>query len=273
VHVVEPDFNIKNSQLALRVGFTLLGVDLNFMAYHGYDHNMQPYTVDVNAVSTNDNVSKAIDTYIGLVAGSDEERRRLMNIMDGFGQDDLIRTLTAYTDVDVVYPEVWVVGADFATSLDWLGGVGLWGEFSFTFHDDVPILIDINGNKFNEMQVDKGWFFKAVVGWDNSFTKWFYVNMQYIYGFVDEFGDNDLEHYLIVNTDFKMVNEQILLRLSLVMNLIDPSAIFMPSMTFGFWQGASIVAGGLFHFGEDSSTFGNRTTGPNYVFLQAKYSF
>lgn len=273
VQVVEPDFNIKNSQLALRVGFTFMGVDLDFMAYHGYDHNMQPNTVNVNAVSTKENVSKAIDTYIHLVAGNDEERGRLMNIMQAFGEEDQLKYLTGYTDVNVVYPEVWVIGADFATSLDWLGGVGLWGEFSFTFHDDVPIFIDINGNAFNEMQVDKGWFFKAVVGWDNTFTKWFYINMQYIYGFVDEFGDNDLEHYLMVNTDFKMLNEQMLLRLSLVMNLIDPSAIFMPSLTFGFWQGASLVAGGLFHFGEDSSTFGNRTTGPNYIFLQAKYSF
>lgn len=274
VHVKEPDFNVKNTQIGLRAGFSLMGVDLDFMAYHGYDHNMQPHDVKVHAASTRADVQNAIDGNIKFVTGTKSERDGLMNLMKKFGYEG-ISTLTANTDVEVVYPEVWVVGADFATSLDWLYGIGLWGEISFTFHDDVPIHININEDvDINELQVDKGWFVKAVVGWDNSFTSWFYMNMQYIYGFVDEFGDNDLEHYLMINTDFKMVQEQILLRLSLVMNLSsDPSAIFMPSMTFGFWQGLSLVAGGLFHFGSDESTFGNRITGPNYVFLQAKYSF
>ncbi len=272
VHVKEPDFNIKNTQVGLRFGFNLLGVDLDFMAYHGYDHNMQPKDVQVNATSTRADVQEAIDTNIHMVAGSKEDRDGLMDIMRAFSYDG-ISTLTGYTHVDVVYPEVWVVGADFATSLDWLYGIGLWGEISFTYHDDVPINIDINGTEIHEKQVDKGWFVKAVLGWDNSFTSWFYLNMQYIYGFVDEFGDNDLEHYLMLNADFKMLQEQILLRMSVVMNLTDASAIFMPSLSFGFWQGLSLVAGGLFHFGEDDSTFGNRTTGPNYVFLQAKYSF
>ena len=272
VKVEEPDFNISNSQVGLRLGFTLYGIDIDFMAYYGYDHIMQPRDVNVNAVSTNATVSDAIEKNIHFVAGNEEERQGLMRLMESFSYDG-ISTLTATADVNVVYPRVWVVGADFATSLDWLGGVGFWGEVAFTIHDDVPIHIDINGTKIEEYQVDKGWFVKAVVGIDNTFTSWFYMNIQYIYGFTDEFGDNDLEHYLMVNTDFKMYQEQILLRLSLVMNLTDPSAIFMPSFNFGFWQGFQLIAGGLFHFGEDMSTFGNRVTGPNYIFLQAKYSF
>ncbi len=274
ITVNEPDFNIKNSQVGLRVGFTLLGVDIDFMGYYGYDHNVQPKYITVAATSTRQDVQNAVDANIQYVGGTDEERDGLMDLMRSFGYNG-IKTLTGNTDVIVEYPRVGVVGADFATSLDALGGVGLWGEVAFTFHDDVPVTININDGKaiIEDYQVKKGWFPKIVVGWDNSFTKWFYMNMQYIYGFVDEFGDNDIKHYLMVNTDFKMVQEQMLLRLSLVMNLTDPSAIFMPSLTFSFWQGMGLVAGGLFHFGEDSSTFGNRTTGPNYIFLQAKYSF
>lgn len=285
VHVNEPDFNIDNSQVGLRLGFTLLGVDIDFMGYYGYDHIVQPKDVVVTATAARQDVQNAIDKNIHFVTGNESERAGLMKLMDDFGYDGISTKdgggVTATAEVDVVYPRVFVVGADFATSLDFLGGVGLWGEVAFTFHDDIPININIKGNDekgipdtiINEIQVKDGWFPKIVIGVDNTFTSWFYMNMQYIYGFTDEFGDNDIEHYLMVNTDFKMVQEQILLRLSLVMNLQDPSAIFMPSFTFGFWQGLSLVAGGLFHFGDDDSKFGNRTTGPNYVFLQAKYSF
>ena len=272
VKVEEPSDSIENSQVGLHMGFSLYGIDFGFMAYYGFDHNVQPRDVNVHATATDRDVSAAIDAEIGNVFGTEQERQNLMNLMDAFSYDG-ISTVTADTDVTVIYPHVWVVGADFATSLDFIGGVGLWGEFTVTFHDDVPIYLDINGAKQTDYQVKKGYFFKAVVGLDNSFTKWLYVNTQYIYGFVDEFGDNDVEHYWMINADFKALNEQMLFRLSIVMNLLDPSAIIMPSLSFKLWPGTEMVLGALIHAGKDDSTFGNRTVGPNYAFFQAKYSF
>ncbi len=272
VNVEEPSSAIENSQVGMRLSFSLLGVDLGFMAYYGYDHNMQPADVKVNAVSTYAPLSDAVNANIHLIGGTDEERQGLMNLMNSFGASG-ISTLTAYTDVTVKYPRVWVAGMEFATSLDFMGGVGLWGELTFTMHDDVAVNIDVNGTMLHDNEVDKGFFVKAVLGWDNTFTKWFYMNMQYIYGFVDEFGANDLGHYLMLNGDFKAFNEQMLFRLSVVMHLTEPSAIIMPSFSFKFWQGAELIVGALIHAGEDDSTFGNRVTGPNYVFMQAKYSF
>lgn len=272
VNVNEPDFDIANSQVGMRVGFTLLGIDLSFMGYYGFDHNLQPNKVVVNAVSSNADITTAIDENIKYIAGTDAERQTLMDLMRNFSYDG-ISTLTGYTDVELVYPRVWVVGMDFATSLDFMGGVGLWGELTVTIHDDVPIHLDINGTKFSEYQVKKGVFVKGVLGIDNSFTKWFYLNAQYIYGFVDEFGANDLGHYLMLNGDFKLINEQMLVRISAVMQLTDPSAILMPSFSFKFWPGTELIAGALLHLGKKSSTFGNRTVGANYVFLQAKYAF
>jgi len=274
VRVEEPSFAIENSQVGMRAGFSLLGVDLHFMAYYGFDHNMQPNTVNVNAVSTDPGVSAAIRENIHYVAGTDTERDNLMKLMKSFGEEGLITTLTGYTDVNLKYPRVWVVGADFATSLDFLGGVGFWGEVAVTIHDDVPIYIDINGTEIGgQYQAKKGAFVKAVVGLDNTFTKWLYINTQYIYGFVDEFGKDDLGHYLMVNADFKAVNEQMLFRLSGVIQLTDPSAVIMPSLSFKFWPATELVAGALINVGKASSKFGNRTVGPNYLFFQAKYAF
>lgn len=272
VKVGEPDDGIENSQVGLRVGFSLLGVDLNFYGYYGFDHNMQPRTVNVNAVSTDPQVSDAIDANIHLVAGDAEQRKGLMDLMRSFGYDG-ISTLTAYTDVTVEYPHVWVAGADFATTVKWLGGIGLWGEIAFTMHDAVTIDLDINGTPVKDDQVEKGFFVKAVVGIDNTFTSWLYMNMQYIYGFVDEFGANDLQHYLMVNADFKAFNEQMLFRLSVVWCLSEPSAMIVPNFSFRFWKGTELAVGGVFHAGDGDNAFGNRTTGPNYLFLQARYSF
>ena len=273
-HVVvdEPSDSIENSQVGVRLGFSLLGVDLDFYAYRGYDHNMQPSTVKVEAVSTDPNVSNAIDQHIHKVGGSKGDRQALLDLMESFGTNG-ISTLTANTDVSVAYPRVWVAGFDFATSLDFAGGIGLWGELAFTFHDDVVIDLDINGHDFHDVQNEKGFFVKAVVGIDNSFTKWFYMNMQYIYGFVDEFGSNDLEHYLMWNGDFKAFNEQMLFRLSLVWCISDPSAMLVPMFSFKFWPNTELALGALIHLGEKDTTFGNRVTGPNYLYFQAKYSF
>lgn len=271
VKVKEPSTSIENSQVALRVGFSLYGVDVNLMGYYGYDHNMQPRRVNVDLQTSDKDLADAIDANIERIADP-EKFDSLLSLMNQLGPDH-IQHLTGYTNVEVEYPHVWVVGGDFATSLDFMGGVGLWGEFSVTFHDDVAVDIDVNGVKIKDAQEKKGAFFKGVLGIDNSFTKWFYVNMQYIYGFVDEFGASDLNHYLMVNADFKAFNEQMLFRMSAVIQLTEPSAILMPSFSFKFWPGTTLVAGALLHVGSDGSTFGNRVTGPNYVFLQAKYAF
>lgn len=271
VTIDEPSRAIENSQVALRVGFSLLGVDINLMGYYGYDHLMQPKDIKVDLQTSDSILETAINAHIDKVADP-EQFPVLLDLMNQLGPEH-IRSLTGNTDVKVTYPRVWVVGADFATSLDFMGGVGLWGEFSVTFHDDLGMNIDINGTKIRDVQEKKGAFFKGVVGIDNTFTKWLYVNMQYIYGFVDEFGASDLGHYLMINGDFKAFNEQMLFRLSVVMQLTEPSAIIMPSFSFRFWPGTELIAGALLHAGTDDSTFGNRVAGPNYVFLQAKYSF
>lgn len=271
VKLQEPDRAIENSQVALRVGFSLLGVDVDFMAYYGYDHRMQPSIINVDFQSTDDVLTDAINANIHLVADPDKFDS-LVSMMQDLGPDH-VSHLIGYTDVTTIYPRVWVVGADFSTSLDFMGGVGFWGEFAVTIHDDVKMDIDINGVKIKDNQVPGGAFFKCTVGLDNTFTRWFYMNVQYIYGFVDEFGSNDLDHYLMLNADFKAFNEQMLFRLSVVMQLTDPSAIVMPSFSFKFWPGTEIVAGALLHFGADDSDFGNRVAGPNYLFLQARYSF
>ena len=57
-------------------------------------------------------------------------------------------------------------------------------------------------------------FPKLTVGMDYTFTKWLYANVQYLYGFVDEFGIDFLHSYLVGDLDFKPFGESYLLRLA-----------------------------------------------------------
>ncbi|MGI5828563.1 MAG: hypothetical protein ACOX8U_00110 [Bradymonadia bacterium] len=273
VRVNEPSDSMANSQVGARLSFSLLGVDLSFMGYYGFDHNVQPSTVNVNAVSTLSDVNDALKYYLPYVAGTDSELEQLKGILTNFGNEGKVRSLTGYTDVNLVYPRVWVVGMDMATSLDFLWGTGLWAEVAVTIHDDVKLDVDINGTTINEKQVKKGHFWKAAVGIDNSVTKWLYFNIQYLHGFVDEFGASNLGNYLVAGADIKFFNEQMLLRIFSILQLTEPSAILYPALSFRFWPGTEIAAGALLHFGSNDSKFGNRVVGPNFVYLQGKYSF
>lgn len=273
VKVKEPSDAMANSQVGARISFSLLGVDLSFMGYYGFDHNVQPSNVKVNAVSTLNDVNDALKYYLPYVAGTDEQLGDLKKILSSFGAEGKVQSLTGYTDVELVYPRVWVVGMDMATSLDFLWGTGLWAEVAVTIHDDVNLNIDVNGTKISEKQVKKGHFWKAAVGMDNSITKWLYVNVQYLHGFVDEFGASNLGDYLVAGADVKLFNEQMLVRVFTILELTEPSAILYPALSFKFWPGTELAAGALLHFGSGDSKFGNRVVGPNFVYLTGKYSF
>jgi hypothetical protein len=262
VRVVEPEMTLENTQLGARLGVSILGVDVSAMYYYGYDHNHQPGDVDVSAIR-NGAVFPLPDL------NDIEGTLALLNTYS----DGALEGLVGYTDVLLVYPRVHVVGGDFATSLDFLGGMGLWGEFAMTFHDGVALDVQINDQLFRETQLKPGSFWKLTAGLDYTFTKWWYVNVQYLHGFVDEFGTEAIGDYIVAGSDFKTFDEQILLRLFGILDISGLSFIAFPSLSFKFWQNTELVAGALLHGGEPDSKFGNRTAGPNTVFLQGRYSF
>ena len=273
VRIKEPDWALKNSQVGGKISFSLLGVDFGLMGYYGYDHNNQPQQVLVNAVSSDANVQVLMNAAMPAVAGTKEEMEDLMGLLTSYGEEGKVRTIKGFTDVELGFPRVGVFGAEFSTSLDFLGGMGFWGEATLTFHDDVMIDLDINGTRLSERQFKKGHYWKAVLGIDNTITKWLYVNVQYVRGFVNEFGASSIGNYVVAGVDVKGFNEQALLRVFAILNMDDPSTILYPMLSFKFWQATELVAGALLHFGGDNSTFGNRIVGRNIVFLQGRYSF
>jgi hypothetical protein len=212
-------------------------------------------------------------------------------------------------EVRLTYPRMHVLGLDFATSLDFLGGLGLWGEVAFFFHEDLfnqvrtsAAWIDIAGTStevpgiernYKILDYPKGWFWKGTFGMDYSFTSWWYLNVQYIHGFIDEFGANrpkqgviNLKDYLMAGMDFRLVDTKLLIRLFSVVQLPyrelcrsdgqtcerGASAVLYPEITLNFLRGSEFSVGALLHLGGYNTKFGSPISGPNTVFIKGRIS-
>jgi hypothetical protein len=274
VHAVRPSFSLKNVQVGMKLEWTLWGVDMSVSYFRGFWPIPVAERVYANDIHLKEWPGGTSNTLADLIRGAD------------------LRGVTVHNLVTISYPRMQVFGADFATSLDRLGGLGLWGEVAFYLHperyyhirasgawapsltggevyipvDEEMIVEDIEGN----------WFYKVTAGIDYTILSWWYVNLQYMHGFVDEFGMNDLRDFLIAGSDFKFFAERMMLRVFGVVGL-DPdkddySAVLYPELTFSFWQDVDISLGGLFHVGGFSSKFGSPLAGPSMVFLRGKVS-
>jgi len=259
----EPDF--ANAQVGTRLSWTLLGTDMGIMYYRGFEDT--PRAEDIRATGLN--VPQNIDI-------NDEEA--LLPVVEGLVAtrsngvtDDGEGAIP--TDVKLSYPRVQVLGADLSTSLDFMGGVGLWGEFAMTFHEDLYRYIDVGLGPVLEQEAEAGHYWKLTTGFDYSLTSWWYFNAQYIRGFVDEFGAPNLGDYVLAGSEFKMFSETVALLLFSILDLEELSAVIYPELFMRLWRNTEVSVGAFAFLGEPDTKFGSRLTGPNTVFIKGRYSF
>jgi hypothetical protein len=246
LRVKQPEFALDNSMVGFRMAWNLLGVDMSLSYFRGFEDIPRGEKAVVNGNS-------------GSFAAQ----------------------------VDLAYPQVQVIGADFATSIPWLDGMGLWAEVGVFFHDDLYLVID--GREFSGYENipalntppvrehEAGQFVKAVVGVDYTPVPWWYINIQYLHGFIDEFGTDDLEDYLVAGMDFKMARDKVTLRLFSMIDLTDQSFVLFPQIITRPWTGGEITVGaflysGLFGLPTDTK-FGSPVAGASTVFTRATWSF
>ncbi|MCB9729049.1 MAG: hypothetical protein H6744_07030 [Deltaproteobacteria bacterium] len=236
-----PERNLRNSMFGGRMGFRLLGADLGFSYFRGFDDLPRAERIFSTVVVTD-----------------------------------------VTSDIQLRYPRVQVFGFDFATSLEFLGGMGLWAEVGITQHDDLFRAIltgPVVGVNEAEIEYPKGIFTKAVVGLDYSLTPWWYINVQYLRGFPDEFGSDMIEDYIVAGMDFKLGTDTWLIRLFNIVNVDDGSFVLFPQLTATPWTGGEITLGALLYSGDlkkerdVSKKFESLVVGSSTVFLRAKASF
>lgn len=238
--VTLPERTLENSMYGVRLAARLVGIDLGFTWFHGFDDFPRAETI---IADTGDIPNVGVD-------------------------------------LQLTYPRVDVLGVDVATSLDFLDGLGLWAEVGVTLHDDLYRVISTGpaiGVNAVEAELEADYFVKAVAGVDYTPVQWLYLNVQYLHGFVDEFGANDLESYIVAGADIKIDYDRFLLRFFNIFNVDDGSYVLYPRFTVRPWQSGELSLGAFIYsstFGgfDESTKFDSRASGRSSVFIQAKAS-
>jgi hypothetical protein len=140
-------------------------------------------------------------------------------------------------------------------------------------------------------------FWKATIGFDYSWTKQIYSNLQYVHGFIDEFGngkvsrlphqpggaprvDSVIGEYVVLGSDLKLFSDQLLIRLFGAFRLPtvgDSSfaftAVIFPQVIWTVWDATELTAGAFLFLGDRSTKFGDPVAGASELFLKAKFTF
>jgi hypothetical protein len=184
-------------------------------------------------------------------------------------------------------------------------------------------------------------FAKWTLGLDYTFNRHFYMNVQWVHGFPDEYGAGDffhegfttirggainrnaayalscamadipkgqkcaqeftrprLEDYLVLGTDFKFLDDALLIRLFLILDLtgiyeerwdtnIDArmrthhhafssqgfSMVIFPEITYNVGHGVELSTGALIKLGDEKTKFGDPAAGGSELWTRARFSF
>jgi hypothetical protein len=281
VNTMEPDPSIQNSQVGVRVAGRVLGVDASLSYYHGRWGIPTP--------------AWALNRHDGSV------------------------------DVEVMWPRVDVLGADLAGSIEKLKGLGYWVEAGLFFpqkitygvydellynHQPVTFTPDPN-NPLGYTQIvgtpeaQRGTvipdtpFVKMTAGLDYTWNKYIYSNLQYVYGFIDEFGagrqcfalagamvgdlprcEARIGHYLVLGSDIKLFSDQLLIRFFgafKVPQIGDENpkftAVLFPQLAWAVWDATELSLGAFVFLGDRDTKFGDPAAGASEIFMKARFTY
>jgi hypothetical protein len=286
VLTMQPDPSIANSQVGVRLAGRVLGLDVSASYYHGRWGIPTP--------------AWAVQKPNGIV------------------------------DAIVMWPRMDVLGADLAGSIEKLKGLGWWveaglffpqkityGTYNDAFGGHDPITFedkgtkDANGNELYQTHLtapefQRGTvipstpFLKLTAGADFTWNKYLYSNLQYVYGFIDEFGsgqqcyarpnptlvfgDNRCEarigHYLVVGSDLKLFSDQLLIRFFGAFKVPqmgdeDPkfTAVLFPQIAWAVWDATELSVGAFVFLGDRDTKFGDPAAGASEIFMKARFTY
>lgn len=261
--VVIPEFSIANSQAAIKTQFRFaLGdvgdLDFSFSYYYGRFSFPIAYTA-------------AADLMDSATLGPGN--------------------LDVMYNVELMYPRMHVAGFDFSFSAASDKVPGLFGELAVTFPEEVIFGLAVLRNdvildnlQMSSVNVPTTPFVKATVGLDYTFTKWLYVNVQYVRGFMDEFNDAyGIHNYVVPALEMKFLDNVLQFRIAAAWNVDDLSAAMFPQMTWVAAPSVELILGVWAYLGDtkprDSKSYGGRykfgqkAAGRSVVYLKGKVSW
>lgn len=281
VATMQPPPSIDNSQVGVRLAGRLLNQDVSLSYYHGR------WGLPVPAFTTN--------------------------------------KPGGVVDVAVMWPKMDVVGLDLAGSIEKLGGLGYWVEAAVFFpqmvtygvyndafggHDPITFVPRMDDPsrytvKIGEPEAQRGTvipsepFFKLTAGIDYSWNKYLYTNLQYVHGFIDEFGagkecyalpgelpgghtrcERRIGDYLVLGSDIKLFSDQLMIRIFGAFKIphhdeLDPrfTAVLFPQIAWAVWDATELSLGAFVFLGDRATKFGYPAAGATELFLKAKFTY
>lgn len=198
--------------------------------------------------------------------------------------DNVVVTPVSASSVNVrtnlLYPREHIFGADMAGSIL---SVGVWAEAAVFLPEKVMLTTDTTallGSVQESVALDDTPYVKFVLGGDYTFPGNIYLNVQYVHGFFQERGADNLEDYFVFGLDWKLFDDKLKISpLGMVVEIKDwrdipnnYAILAAPSIAFYPIDNAELIMGVHLIQGASSTTFGQLNNN-NEVFLQARYSF
>jgi hypothetical protein len=166
------------------------------------------------------------------------------------------------------YPRQQVLGFDCAGEFK---GIGFWAESALVLPENingrVVVPLTVNGQAVtveNRFRLLEKSYWKYVLGLDYNFGHGFYLNLQFLHGFFDEFAftkaaqENlglgqgmffgDLANYLFGRLEYKSGNEKVKLKAGGLLEMTSAATAFalLPEVEFRFADAMVIQIGGFF---------------------------
>lgn len=257
VHIEVPRFSLSNSQLGLRVLARMMGTDFTLSYYRGFD--------DIPVIS------------------------EVANVLDDDGEH-------MHTDVTMRFPRMQVLGFDINGQIAALGHMGFWFEGAVIWPERLPFVLTTEMGPLTPQgpivsegtAIDDRPFFKFTLGFDHSLGEHVFIDVQWVHGFIDDFGVNNLNNFLVAGFDLKLWSERILIRCFALLQLDwipeafqgrpyeewrdGLSASIRPTFRIVPWSSVELELGAMIPFGGRGAYFERPRSGSTTVFFRVRAS-
>jgi hypothetical protein len=300
VVTLQPDPSINNVQYALRVAGRILGQDVSLSYYHGRFGIPVP-----SLILFHDNVADVgvvwprQDVIGGDIAGSIEKLGGVGYWIEAAVTIPDTTTFSLYQDVKsprgvTRYEERFTIMNDTMNGGTYASQTGYQVDTTGVF---------TKGAAGQRATVIPGTpFFKLTVGADYSIGPHVYVNVQYVHGFIDEFGagtvarptlgpddkprvEQRIGDYIVAGCDAKLLSDTLLLRFFGVVKV--PSinwdtksfddykftAVLFPQIAWAVWDATELSIGAFVFLGDRTTKFGDPAAGASELFAKAKFTY
>ncbi len=177
-----------------------------------------------------------------------------------------------------VYPTRRILGFDLAGSY---GDLGFWGEMAVFFPEEVKATSDLTpliGQKLEITTLEKKAYQKYLIGMDYASGS-FYANLQYLYGFPQEMGADNLGSYFVSCLEWTLADGKVKIPFNTCLEVRDfknfrdnYAILYQPQLCLYPEMNTEIILGVRIIDGQPGTTLGSLKD-LDEICLKVKYSF